>query len=91
MNCALKVGKESAALNRELRALEQQSVPNNHFVGLINEALQFYEENSFNGMFQGNKIHLPIVLSYTLNVLLAIFHAKRVHQQGSRWSHICLL
>lgn len=63
MNFALKVGKESAALNRELRALEQQSVPSGHFAGLINEALQFYEENSFDGMFQGNKILLPNTLS----------------------------
>ncbi|XP_062116872.1 protein MIS12 homolog [Humulus lupulus] len=46
------VGKESAALNRELRALEQQSVPSSHFAGLINEALQVYEENSFDGLFQ---------------------------------------
>ncbi|KAF4398815.1 hypothetical protein G4B88_028178 [Cannabis sativa] len=46
------VGKESAALNRELRALEQQSVPSSHFAGLINEALHVYEENSFDGLFQ---------------------------------------
>ncbi|PON92697.1 Centromere protein Mis [Trema orientale] len=46
------VGKESAALNRELRALEQQSVPSGHFAGLIKEALQLYEENYFDGMFQ---------------------------------------
>lgn len=46
------VGKESAALNRELRALEQQSVASGNFAGLINEALQSYEENSFDNIFQ---------------------------------------
>ncbi|GMN57979.1 hypothetical protein TIFTF001_027079 [Ficus carica] len=46
------VGKESAALNQELRALEQQSVASGNFAGLINEALQSYEENSFDNMFQ---------------------------------------
>ncbi|KAF8399202.1 hypothetical protein HHK36_015067 [Tetracentron sinense] len=46
------VGKESAELNRELRALERQSVLSNNCVGSVNEALQLYEQNSVHDMFQ---------------------------------------
>ncbi|KAJ0105667.1 hypothetical protein Patl1_19011 [Pistacia atlantica] len=42
-------GKESAELNRELRALEKQSSSSDRFAS---EALQLYEENSMHDMFQ---------------------------------------
>ncbi|KAJ0048876.1 hypothetical protein Pint_16362 [Pistacia integerrima] len=42
-------GKESAELNRELRALEKQSSSSDCFAS---EALQLYEENSMHDMFQ---------------------------------------
>ncbi|XP_010110075.2 protein MIS12 homolog isoform X2 [Morus notabilis] len=45
------VGKESAVLNRELRALEKQSVASGNFAALINETLQSYKDNSFDQMF----------------------------------------
>lgn len=46
------VGKESAELNRELQALERQSVLSNQCTGSVNEALQLYEQNKVHDMFQ---------------------------------------
>ncbi|KAK9278841.1 hypothetical protein L1049_028420 [Liquidambar formosana] len=46
------VGKESSELNRELRALEKQSVSSDHCAGSVNEALQLYQQNSVHDMFQ---------------------------------------
>lgn len=45
-------GKKSAELNSELQELERQSVVSNLSTGLVNKALQFYEQNSVNDMFQ---------------------------------------
>ncbi|KAH7528841.1 hypothetical protein FEM48_Zijuj05G0120600 [Ziziphus jujuba var. spinosa] len=42
------VVKESAALNKELEALEHQTT----FAALLNEAVELYEKNSFQGMLQ---------------------------------------
>ncbi|KAF3437945.1 hypothetical protein FNV43_RR20701 [Rhamnella rubrinervis] len=47
-----EVGKESVALNRELQALEHQSTSNGNFAALVTEAVQLYEPDSFQGMFQ---------------------------------------
>uniref|UniRef100_A0A5B6YPB3 Centromere protein Mis12 n=1 Tax=Davidia involucrata TaxID=16924 RepID=A0A5B6YPB3_DAVIN len=46
------VGKETAELNRELQALERQSVVSNRCAGSVNEALQLYEQHSMHDMFQ---------------------------------------
>ncbi|RVW17111.1 Protein MIS12-like [Vitis vinifera] len=46
------VAKESAELNRELQALERQSVLSNQCTGSVNEALQLYEQNKVHDMFQ---------------------------------------
>ncbi|KAL2247371.1 UNVERIFIED_CONTAM: hypothetical protein Sindi_2589400, partial [Sesamum indicum] len=48
-----KIGKESAELDRELRALERQSSLSNQSAGSIDEALQLYKENDVHQMFQG--------------------------------------
>ncbi|XVF11693.1 hypothetical protein REPUB_Repub08aG0049700 [Reevesia pubescens] len=40
-------------LNSELKELERQSASSRHCVGLINEALQLYEETSVDDMLQG--------------------------------------
>ena len=53
-NYAVQVSKESVALNQELQALEHQSTSNGNFAALVNEAVQLSEQNSFQGMFQGN-------------------------------------
>ena len=50
----VQVGKESAVLNRELQAFKRQSTSSNHCVGVVNEALQLYEQNSMHDLFQGN-------------------------------------
>lgn len=41
-------------LNRELQAFKRQSTSSNHCVGVVNEALQLYEQNSMHDLFQGN-------------------------------------
>ncbi|KAF3966248.1 hypothetical protein CMV_009635 [Castanea mollissima] len=46
------VGKESAVLNRELQAFKRQSTSSNHCVGVVNEALQLYEQNPMHDLFQ---------------------------------------
>lgn len=46
------VGKESAELNRELRALESQSLLSNHRAGSLNEALQLCEQYFDHDMFE---------------------------------------
>ncbi|XP_011096938.1 protein MIS12 homolog [Sesamum indicum] len=46
------IGKESAELDRELRALERQSSLSNQSAGSIDEALQLYKENDVHQMFQ---------------------------------------
>lgn len=51
--CTTQVAKESAELNRELQALERQSVLSNQCTGSVNEALQLYEQNKVHDMFQG--------------------------------------
>lgn len=48
-----QVGKENSELNKELRALERQSLLSNHYAGSVNEALQLYEQHSVHDMFQG--------------------------------------
>lgn len=50
---ALKVGKESSELSRELQALEKQSSATDHSAGLVSEALQLYDQNSVHDLFQG--------------------------------------
>ncbi|KAL6182959.1 hypothetical protein ACLB2K_044370 [Fragaria x ananassa] len=47
-----KVGEESAALNRELQILEQQSASSDRLSALVNETLQLYDQHSFHEMFQ---------------------------------------
>ena len=47
------MARESAELNRELQALERQSVLSNHCTGSVDEALQLYEQNKVHDMFQG--------------------------------------
>ncbi|KAM5571048.1 protein MIS12 [Rosa sericea] len=51
-NKLTKVGEESAALNRELQLLEQQSASSDRLAALVNETLQLYDRNSFHEMFQ---------------------------------------
>lgn len=51
-NKLTQVGKESADLNRELRALERQSRMSNHSVATLNEALQFYNEQNVQEKFE---------------------------------------
>lgn len=46
------VGAESDKLNSELKELERQSASSGHCTGLINEALQLYEDTSVHDMFQ---------------------------------------
>ncbi|XVE54617.1 hypothetical protein DITRI_Ditri03aG0096300 [Diplodiscus trichospermus] len=46
------VGAESDKLNSELKELERQSASSGHCAGLINEALQIYEDSSMHDMFQ---------------------------------------
>ena len=46
--------EDSAVLNRELLALEQQSVASDRCAALITEALKSYDKNSFDMMFEGN-------------------------------------
>lgn len=62
MDVWLQVGEESAALNRELQILEQQSASSDRLSALVNETLQLYDQNSFHEVFQGNK--LDTVLNY---------------------------
>lgn len=71
-------------LNRELRALEKKSVASGNFVGLINETLQSYKDNSFDQMFHGNRIYLQDLLPCTLNALTSIFYPRHVEDQESR-------
>ncbi|XP_031104412.1 protein MIS12 homolog [Ipomoea triloba] len=52
-NKLTQAGKESADLNRELRALERQSRMSNHSVATLNEALQFYNEQNVQEKFEG--------------------------------------
>ncbi|XP_042483080.1 protein MIS12 homolog [Macadamia integrifolia] len=40
------VGNESVELQRELQALEKQSIINDSYAGSVNEALQLFEQNS---------------------------------------------
>lgn len=49
-----QVRKENFVLNQELQALERQTASSNSQVNYFNEALQLYEQNSVNEMFQGN-------------------------------------
>ncbi|XP_050379225.1 protein MIS12 homolog [Argentina anserina] len=51
-NKLAKVGEESAALNRELQLLEQQSASSDRLSSLVNETLQLYDQNSFHELFQ---------------------------------------
>jgi len=51
-NQLASVGKENSELNKELRALERQSLLSNHYAGSVNEALQLYEQHSVHDMFQ---------------------------------------
>ncbi|XVE56726.1 hypothetical protein DITRI_Ditri04bG0034100 [Diplodiscus trichospermus] len=46
------VGAETDKLNTELKELERQSASSGHCAGLINEALQLYEDTSVHDMFQ---------------------------------------
>ncbi|KAK6128112.1 hypothetical protein DH2020_038143 [Rehmannia glutinosa] len=46
------VGKESAELGRELRALERQSLSSNQSAGSIDEALQLYRKDDATQLFQ---------------------------------------
>ncbi|KAJ7978806.1 protein MIS12-like [Quillaja saponaria] len=46
------VGKESEMLSQELQELERHSTSINQCAGAINEALQLYEQNPLNEMFQ---------------------------------------
>ncbi|KAK8268048.1 hypothetical protein V6Z12_D11G039800 [Gossypium hirsutum] len=46
------VGAETDKLNSELKELERQSASSGHCAGLINEALQLYEDTSVQDMFQ---------------------------------------
>ncbi|BFG32981.1 protein MIS12 homolog isoform X1 [Prunus yedoensis var. nudiflora] len=50
-NNLTKVGKESAALNRELKSLERQSASNDH-ISALNEISLLYDQNSYHEMFQ---------------------------------------
>lgn len=45
-------------LNKEVKALKKQSTSE---IGLINEALQSYEQNSLHELFQGNSSASPHV------------------------------
>ncbi|KAG6589575.1 Protein MIS12-like protein, partial [Cucurbita argyrosperma subsp. sororia] len=47
-----EVRKENVVLNQELQALERQTASSNSQVNRFNEALQLYEQNSVNEMFQ---------------------------------------
>ncbi|TYG92566.1 hypothetical protein ES288_A11G041900v1 [Gossypium darwinii] len=46
------VGAETDKINSELKELERQSASSGHCAGLINEALQLYEDTSVQDMFQ---------------------------------------
>ncbi|XP_057480358.1 protein MIS12 homolog [Actinidia eriantha] len=46
------VEKETADLNRELQALEKQTVLSNHCTGSVNEALQLYEQHHVHDIFE---------------------------------------
>ncbi|KAM1259950.1 hypothetical protein ACFX2I_039247 [Malus domestica] len=48
-----EVGKENAALNREIQSLEGQSASRDRCSALVNATLQQYELNSYHEMFQG--------------------------------------
>lgn len=45
------MAKDSEMLNQEIQLLERKSTVN---AGYINEAVQLYEQNSMNELFQGN-------------------------------------
>ncbi|XP_038879945.1 protein MIS12 homolog [Benincasa hispida] len=47
-----EVRKENIVLNQELQALERQTATSNSQINHFNEALQLYEQNSVNEMFQ---------------------------------------
>ncbi|XWS60374.1 hypothetical protein CRYUN_Cryun07bG0030700 [Craigia yunnanensis] len=55
------VGAESDKLDSELKELERQSASSRHCTGLINEALQLYEDTSVHDMFQEKGI-IPLSL-----------------------------
>ncbi|CAL5372139.1 unnamed protein product [Camellia sinensis] len=76
-NKLVLVGKETAELNRELRALERQSVLSNHCAGSVNEALQLYEQHNVHGMFQ----ELTETAS-ELRKKMEQLKAKRLEQNG---------
>lgn len=76
-NKLVLVGKETAELNRELRALERQSVLSNHCAGSVNEALQLYEQHNMHDMFQ----ELTKTAS-ELRKKMEQLKAKRLEQNG---------
>lgn len=49
----MQVGKESAELNRELQALERQSMLSGCSVASLTEALELYHQLSVNDKFEG--------------------------------------
>uniref|UniRef100_A0A7N0R8A9 Uncharacterized protein n=1 Tax=Kalanchoe fedtschenkoi TaxID=63787 RepID=A0A7N0R8A9_KALFE len=51
-NKLTEVGKETAELNREMQMLEKKAALINHRTAAVNEALQIYEQNSADDMFQ---------------------------------------
>ncbi|KAM2487579.1 hypothetical protein ACFX1W_039489 [Malus domestica] len=48
-----EVGKENAALNREIQSLEEQSASRDRCSALVNATLQQYDLTSYHEMFQG--------------------------------------
>lgn len=52
--CIFQARKENIVLSQELQALERQTASSNSQINHFNEALQLYEQNSVNEMFQGN-------------------------------------
>lgn len=49
----MQVGKESADLNRELQALERQSMLSGRSATSLTEALELYQQQSVNEKFEG--------------------------------------
>lgn len=69
------VEKESTELNRELVALERQSVLSNHIEGSVNEVLQSYEQHSLHEMLQELISTAPQFIAKVKNL-----KAKRVEE-----------